>query len=65
MIAITNFEQRYNELISNVENEIEKVEKGVSKKSRQQLKTIESEMKKMYQFRDVKQLLEFQRLTWA
>lgn len=55
MINTKKFEDKYNELIFIVENEIEMVEKGVSKRSSQQLKTIVHDMNKMNEIRGAKQ----------
>ena len=54
MINTKKFEDKYNELILVVENEIKMVDKGVSKRSSQQLKTIVHDMDKMNEFRDAK-----------
>ncbi|SCP99895.1 hypothetical protein [Anaerobium acetethylicum] len=54
MINTNDFEDMYNGLIVTVESEMELVEKGLTKRSKQQLKTIMYDLNKMNDTRDSK-----------
>lgn len=57
MTVIDRFDNLYNEIRINLQNEIDEAKKGVSKKSTQQLLTIMSEIQRMIEVRNVKAFL--------